>query len=84
MAYFRDGRQYVPLQYLKECDKPKLMIFGKHDEFTPINKVKDICKSVPYPKTVKVLNCGHEYWHSLRLLKKVNDIIGKFVDEYGL
>ncbi len=84
MAYFRDGRKYVPLRYLKECYKPKLMIFGKRDEFKPISKAKNICKSVPYPKTVKELNCGHEYWHSPQLLKKVNDIIGKFVDEYGL
>ena len=84
MAYFIDGRKYNPLQHLKKCDKPKLMIFGEGDEDTPINKAKNIYKSVPYPKTLKVLNCGHEYWHSPQLLKKMNDIIGKFIDEYGL
>ena len=84
MSYFIDGRKYNPLQYLRKCDKPKLMVFGKRDEFTPIKKAKSICRSVLYPKIVKEFNCGHEYWHSPQLLKKVNDIIGKFVDEYDL
>ena len=82
MTYFKDGEKYNPLVLLKRCSKPKLLVFGKTDEFTSLDEARRVCADIPEPKVIKELDCGHEYWHYPGMLAEVNKLVGEFIDKY--
>lgn len=44
IAYWEDGKQYNAGEILKTCSKPKLLIYGTNDEFTPIDIAEKLFK----------------------------------------
>ena len=48
--------------FLKDCFKPKLLISGDKDGFTPAKKLFAFCQSLPDPKECDVLNGADHFW----------------------
>lgn len=82
LNYFIDGKKYDPLPLLKLCTKPKLLIYGTHDEFTEPQEVKEIFETIPQPKMIYELHCEHDYRINSRTIKEVNIILVKFINTY--
>jgi pimeloyl-ACP methyl ester carboxylesterase len=79
IAYFKDGEQYVPADALRELAKPKLLIYGDEDEFTEPQRVEEIYKSIPEPKTLQSVHSEHDYRLHSEVMKQVNDLVGSFL-----
>ena len=79
LAYWEDAKQYDPLAVLRECPKPKLMISATRDEFTSIQRVREIYNSVPELKMLKVINSTHDYRYHPEAIEAVNEAIGEFL-----
>ncbi len=82
LAYFEDGKRYNPAQTLKECTKPKLLIYGTRDEFTSPDAVRELYKAIPEPKMIKEVDSNHNYRYYPEVIKEVNETIGQFLDKY--
>lgn len=82
IAYWEDGKQYNAGQTLKTCTKPKLLIYGTEDEFTPPNIVKELYEIIPEPKMLKELDSTHDYRYYPEVIEEANKTIGKFLDSY--
>lgn len=82
LAYWKDGKKYNPLQVLKKSLKPKLIIYGNCDEFTSVNKVKDVYNKIPEPKMIKEICSNHDYRYHPTAIKEVNNAIGQFLDRF--
>ncbi len=80
--YWRDGELYNPVQNLKECTKPKLLIYGTEDEFTTPDTVRELYKAIPEPKMIKEINSTHDYRYYPKVIEEVNKTIGQFLDSY--
>lgn len=58
--------------YLKNCTKPKLLIIGDMDQFTPENEFKDFYEDLPVPKEKRILKgADHFYWDYENELGKI-------------
>lgn len=82
ISYWEDGGRYNPLQALKKCTKPKLLIYGTEDEFTSPEEVKQIYEHVPEPKMLLEIKCKHDYRYDLRAIERVNTAIGEFLQNF--
>lgn len=82
IAYWTDGEQYNAGEILKTCNKPKLLIYGDQDEFTPVDVVKKLFDEIPEPKMIKELHCNHDYRYSPEAIDEVNKELGKFLSIY--
>ncbi len=82
MAYWEDGKRYNVTEELKKCTKPKLLIYGDQDEFTPIEVVKKLFEEIPEPKVIKRLHCTHDYRYFPEVIEEVNKIVGDFIIKY--
>ena len=80
--YFEDGIRYDPLSVFEKCLKPKLLVYGTDDEFTPAKKVKEIFADIPEPKMLHEVHTGHDYRYSPTEIEDVNDALGKFLKRY--
>jgi pimeloyl-ACP methyl ester carboxylesterase len=58
IRYFIEGRKYDSAKTIRKCARPKLVIFGTKDEFTP---PKDVLRQIPQPKMVVELDTVHDY-----------------------
>lgn len=81
-SYWLDGKNYNPAKTLKNCIKPKLIIYGTDDSFTPIEVVKELYKVLPEPKMIKEVNCQHDYRYYPDVIEDINDEIGIFLEKY--
>jgi alpha/beta superfamily hydrolase len=49
--------------FLKGCPKPKLLISGSRDNFTPANQFLEFCQNLPEPKEYESIEgADHFYW----------------------
>ncbi|MCL4390222.1 MAG: alpha/beta hydrolase [Patescibacteria group bacterium] len=81
-AYWEDGKQYNAGEILKICRKPKLLIYGDKDEFTPVDVAKKLFEEAPAPKMIKEIHSTHDYRYSPEAIEEVNKELGKFLDKY--
>lgn len=79
LNYFVDGQQYDVITALKNCTKPKLLIYGSRDEFTEPAKVKDVFAYIPKPKFIQEIDVTHDYRYFPLAIEKVNEALGLFL-----
>lgn len=48
--------------FLKSCLKPKLLISGSRDEFTPIGQFLQFCQGLPDPKEYEGIEGADHFW----------------------
>jgi alpha/beta superfamily hydrolase len=65
--------------FLKGCPKPKLLISGSRDNFTPANQFLEFCQNLPEPKEYESIEgADHFYWgYESRLAAKVTAFFTK-------
>jgi len=84
IAYWTDGAQYNPAEVFKKCTKPKLLIYGDQDRFTPVHEITSLFKTLPEPKMLVEVSSGHDYRYHGEVVQKINQEMGKFIDTYDL
>ncbi|MFC2042217.1 alpha/beta hydrolase [Chloroflexota bacterium] len=64
---------------LKDCVKPKFLISGSMDDFTPATQFKQFCQGLPQPrKCLTVEGADHFWWgHEFNLANEVADFFVK-------
>ncbi len=66
--------------YLKECQKPKLLTVGKRDQFAPVDKIKKLYETLSEPKELFLLETDHFYMgYEQKVAAKVLDFIKKYI-----
>jgi hypothetical protein len=80
IEYWKDGERYDAVAALKECIKPKLVIYGSRDEFTPVGAVKKLYEEIPEPKMLQEIDTTHDYRYFPEAIEAVNLGIGKFLE----
>lgn len=83
MNYFLDGEQYNVVDILKNCTKPKLILYGTHDSFTTPERANDVFEIIIEPKMLYELHSEHDYRYDPNTIEEVNQVIGKFLDKYS-
>ncbi len=84
ISYWEDGKQYNIIESLMNCSKPKLIVYGTNDEFTPVDTIKKLYGQIPDPKMVKEVDSDHDYRYHPEVIKEVEQEIGRFLDKYNL
>jgi pimeloyl-ACP methyl ester carboxylesterase len=69
---------------LKNCTKPKLIIYGTDDMFSVPDNIKKLYQEIPEPKMIKEENCVHDYRYCPEVIKDVEVEMGRFLDKYQL
>lgn len=66
--------------YLRECDKPKLMIVGSHDSFAPQEKIERLFKQLKDPKELYFFDTDH-FWigQEKNMADKVSEFLNAFL-----
>jgi alpha/beta superfamily hydrolase len=49
--------------FLKGCPKPKLLVSGSRDNFTPTNQFLKFCQNLPEPKECESIEGADHFWH---------------------
>jgi len=59
--------------FLKDCPKPKLLISGSRDNFTPTDQFLEFCQTLPEPKECEGIEGADHFWwgYESRLAAKV-------------
>ncbi|MGE5041306.1 MAG: alpha/beta hydrolase family protein [Candidatus Levyibacteriota bacterium] len=83
LNYFIDMEKYDVVEALKNCTKPKLLIYGTEDEFTTPERVKEVFELIPEPKELFKLTVNHDYRYHPDMIEKANQAIGKFLRVAG-
>ncbi len=67
--------------FLKSCPKPKLLISGSRDNFTPANQFLEFCQNLPEPKEYESIKGADHFWwgHESRLAAKVTAFFTKIL-----
>lgn len=81
IAYFQDGAQYNSVPVLEGCTKPKLLIYGDKDEFTPPEDVEAIFEKLPEPKMLHKVHFEHDYRLDAEIVAEVNKVVGEFLEK---
>lgn len=84
LAYWEDGKKHDTVQSLRECTKPKLIIYGTRDKFTSPDEVKKLYETIPEPKMIKEINSVHDYRFQPEVIKEVERQIGIFLTKYKI
>jgi alpha/beta superfamily hydrolase len=48
--------------FLKDCPKPKLLISGSNDNFTPVDQFLEFCQNLPEPKEYESIKGADHFW----------------------
>ena len=48
--------------FLKDCPKPKLLISGNSDNFTPVDQFFKFCQNLPEPKECQSIEGADHFW----------------------
>jgi pimeloyl-ACP methyl ester carboxylesterase len=83
IEYWKDGDRYDPVPALRACTKPKLLIYGTHDEFTSPSTVRELYATIPEPKMIKEVNSDHDYRYHPEVIKEVEAEIGRFLEKFS-
>lgn len=75
-----DAQKYDAPEILKKVTQPKLFIIGKHDITVTFEEAKETYDLAPQPKELHMLDSDHDYRHHPKLIKEVNGIIGKLLE----
>jgi len=59
--------------FLKSRPKPKLLISGSRDNFTPANQFLELCRNLPAPRKLEIIEGADHFWwdYESRLAAKV-------------
>lgn len=49
-------------EFLKDCPKPKFLISGNLDDFTPTSQFVEFCHNLPEPKEYHTVNGADHFW----------------------
>jgi len=49
-------------EFLKDCFKPKLLISGDKDDFTPVSRFLEFCQNLPEPKEYDSIEGVDHFW----------------------
>ena len=82
ISYWEDGKNYDAGESLKKCTKPKLLVYGKKDEFTTVEEVEQLYGTIPEPKMLKLIDSTHDYRYHLEAIRETEEMIGKFITKY--
>lgn len=82
--FFKDSEQYDVIFALKNSKKPKLLFYGTRDEFTTPEKAKEVFGLIPEPKMLHEVDTDHDYRYNPQIIKRVNEVLGQFIDRYLL
>ena len=65
--------------FLKNCQKPKLLISGSRDELIPIDRLLEFCQNLPEPKECENVEGADHFWwgYEARLAVKVTAFFTK-------
>jgi pimeloyl-ACP methyl ester carboxylesterase len=80
LSYFKDGEQYHPREVLNSFIKPKLLIYGTEDAFTPVERVKEVYAEITGQKMIYELHSEHDYRYHPELFKEINTVMEKFLN----
>jgi Predicted hydrolase of the alpha/beta superfamily len=66
-------------EFLKDCLKPKLLISGSADDFTPISQFLGFCQSLPQPTEYHSIKGADHFWwgYESALAVKIADFFSK-------
>lgn len=79
MTYFEDASKYSPRVALGNFKGPKLLVHATRDEFTKLDKVKNIYDGLLEPKTFVQIDCTHDYRLFPDAVKSVNEALGQWL-----
>ena len=48
--------------FLKGCPKPKFLISGSKDDFTPVDQFLEFCQTLPEPKEYESIEGADHFW----------------------
>lgn len=82
LNYFKDAAKHNILDGLKKYSKPKLFFYGTKDILVEPEDVKSTYQACIEPKMIHELNSEHDYRRHKEIVEEVNDVVGKFLDEY--
>ena len=82
LNYFEDGAKYDDAEVLKTCTKPKIIFYATDDEYNTPKEVEEVFASVPEPKELYSINCGHSYRLHPNIVEEINEEIELFIDKY--
>ena len=63
----------------KDCTKPKLLLSGANDDFTPADRFLEFCQGLADPKECHTIEGADHFWvgHEAVMAKKVSSFFGK-------
>lgn len=82
VSYFVDGQQYDVKKPLRECTKPKLIMYGTDDEYLDVAEVEEVFATLQEPKMLHKLECDHKYRYYPKIIQEVNEVVGNFLDMF--
>lgn len=80
--YFDDAKKYDVGSMMSKCTKPKLFIYGVNDTLVEPQDVMEVYDRSAPPKEIRPLDSEHDYRLHPKIIDKVNDIVGTFLDKY--
>lgn len=63
--------------FLEDCPKPKLLISGSIDNYTPTDQFLEFCRNLVEPRRYEVIEGADHFWweHESRLAARVTDFL---------
>lgn len=60
-------------EFLKDCPKPRLIVLGSGDDYTPAGRFLEFCRSLSEPKDCETIEGADHFWrgHESRLATRV-------------
>ena len=83
MSYFKDGKKYNALKDLKVCKKPKLFIYSPIDKLNSVKDMKRMYGVSSKPKEIHSVRSEHDYRRNSQIIRKINNLIGRFLKRYS-
>ncbi|MBT4597308.1 MAG: alpha/beta fold hydrolase [Candidatus Diapherotrites archaeon] len=80
-SFVEDSRQYDFSEDLKNCVKPKLFVAGTQDDLLPVEGIKEVYDYSPEPKYFEIIDYGHDYRKSPKMIEKVERILEEFLEK---
>ncbi len=71
---------FVNMDFLRDCLKPRLFVHGTVDRLISVEKVEELCAALPEPKKlVKIEDADHFFTGKL---KELSEIVKSLIEEY--
>lgn len=80
-SFIEDAQKYNALKVIPRISCPKLFIAGEKDTKVSLSVTQKLFRAAGQPKKwVQIPEMEHKYQYQPEILKKVNGIIGEFID----